>query len=510
MYASLYQLIQPHIEKSCAELPADVQERVDKEFFPHSWDSLAPSQRSSLAEQYDTQRDPAMAEENQYWFDLQCEIDEGERQIAEWEAMGHQGIPSEARIKDDKLSTLRLALASLNRRWEQPFLSKTSPATKQGVAQPSLPARSSLPPETPKGPRAYTSLHELVQPYLNHSYDELPEEIASRVAADFYPHSWQRSTPAERFSLSLDRDKELDPALSEHAYWFALQSQIVEIEHRIENIESRSDQPIVDDGKPIEETLRSLRSEMGRLHAKWHRPSLVNGSAQQVELEKNRRDPNPGLVEMPDALQFLAQNTGTPWTDTQLFSFASKCHIGLHAVVPPWTPVDIIRHNADGFFSRHYIEPGRILMAELGYGLVEALWIMGTAEATTACYAPPPNSGDLICFTEPVRVNRCHVRLTKERLLRILKEWESLQRLVATAPPATPLNPVASTGATPNNWDEHSLRRLLSESREPGMTQQKLAGRYNVTRQRIGALLKEASPKKTDPFSALKSRAHNK
>lgn len=70
--------------------------------------------------------------------------------------------------------------------------------------------------------------------------------------------------------------------------------------------------------------------------------------------------------------------------------------------------------------------------------------------------------------------------------------------------------PVSPGGALPgsvtkpaNNWNEHGLQRLLSESREPGMTQQKLAKKYKLSRQRIAALLKKAKPKKPDAFSAF-------
>ena len=54
-----------------------------------------------------------------------------------------------------------------------------------------------------------------------------------------------------------------------------------------------------------------------------------------------------------------------------------------------------------------------------------------------------------------------------------------------------------------NNWDEHGLQRLLSESREAGMTHKILADRYGVSRQRIGMLLKNARPKKRNAFSGF-------
>ena len=66
------------------------------------------------------------------------------------------------------------------------------------------------------------------------------------------------------------------------------------------------------------------------------------------------------------------------------------------------------------------------------------------------------------------------------------------------APPASP---------TKNIWDEYSLRRLLDESRAPGMTHEKLAEQYRVKRQLIGRMLKKAedmlAPKKARHFDAL-------
>ena len=67
------------------------------------------------------------------------------------------------------------------------------------------------------------------------------------------------------------------------------------------------------------------------------------------------------------------------------------------------------------------------------------------------------------------------------------------------------VSPATAPAKPANNWDEHGLRRLLDENREPGMTQQKLAEKYGVTRQRIAALLKKATPKKADAFSTFVS-----
>lgn len=72
-----------------------------------TWDNFAPNQRLSAAEQHDQQHDPACKSENTAWFDHFEAIREKEREIAEWESMRHQGIPSEAKTRHDELTRLR-------------------------------------------------------------------------------------------------------------------------------------------------------------------------------------------------------------------------------------------------------------------------------------------------------------------------------------------------------------------------------------------------------------------
>lgn len=92
---------------------------------------------------------------------------------------------------------------------------------------------------------------------------------------------------------------------------------------------------------------------------------------------------------------------------------------------------------------------------------------------------------------------------------------ESLPNLLVERAPTTPpgeapavvLLPDEQSAKTRNVWDPYALRRLLDESKEPGMTQEKLGEKYGVTRQRIGALLNEAKelvkPQKQTAFSAF-------
>lgn len=66
---------------------------------------------------------------------------------------------------------------------------------------------------------------------------------------------------------------------------------------------------------------------------------------------------------------------------------------------------------------------------------------------------------------------------------------------------------VAAPASTANKWDEFALQRLLREKSEPGMTDEKLAKRYAVSRQRIGQLRETASAQfgtqKANPFDAV-------
>lgn len=79
-----------------------------------------------------------------------------------------------------------------------------------------------------------------------------------------------------------------------------------------------------------------------------------------------------------------------------------------------------------------------------------------------------------------------------------------VEQIAQAAPASDPVTPAASgKPMASNKWDKHRLQRLLSESEEPGMTQEKLGKKYGMTRQRIAALLKKAKPKKPDVFSAF-------
>jgi len=100
------------------------------------------------------------------------------------------------------------------------------------------------------------------------------------------------------------------------------------------------------------------------------------------------------------------------------------------------------------------------------------------------------------------------------RSRRELAEARDLARLSTKAqslPNAKPDNPNANATAVRTMqlkgepWSDSEQRTLLVESRLPDVTQEKLAAKYGVTRQRIGVLLAQArkkfeAPKKASPF----------
>jgi len=105
--------------------PADLHGRVRRAFVPKpfgdgAWGELSPSERRASAEKWDQANTPERQREDAYWFNLGVEINTVKREISEWEGMSHQGIPSEAVLKEQKLNTLRANLAILNGRWDLP------------------------------------------------------------------------------------------------------------------------------------------------------------------------------------------------------------------------------------------------------------------------------------------------------------------------------------------------------------------------------------------------------
>lgn len=116
---TLLERIQPYTEVSFVDLPEPLRKHFGL-VGGNVWDLTSPSERIEKAREYDTNNNPAKKKEAEYWFDLFCRVDALKETIAEWESMHHQGIPSEAEIKERKLSGFRAELARLESLWEHP------------------------------------------------------------------------------------------------------------------------------------------------------------------------------------------------------------------------------------------------------------------------------------------------------------------------------------------------------------------------------------------------------
>lgn len=265
------------------------------------------------------------------------------------------------------------------------------------------------------------SLRELLKPCLDLTYENLPSEVQDEVAKQFTPSAWNASSRDGRSNWAQRHDDrrgaecaELAEVMLKHEYWFKLQVQIAGITHRINMLDSARE-------------VVGLRDELVSLQGRWHKPEFAIGSPQQMELEKNRGGAKPTIVEMREAVEFLAQNTGVAWTEAQLLAIAVQCHIDLCAAVPPWTSMYIARHW-DGLPSLPYIKPGCSILAAITHKAVEGIWVTGRAYAEWVAEESFDGAGTNLFFTNPVLVGRSDVRLTMAQLLRILKAWEDIQR----------------------------------------------------------------------------------
>ncbi len=108
-FVSLTGALDDWFEKELDDLPEFLRERVEKEFFPFSWDTLSAEQRRSVAIQHDYQNDPATERDRQYWWDFFVRLDEIKQQITTWENT-ETPTSSDLALKEERLKALRQEL----------------------------------------------------------------------------------------------------------------------------------------------------------------------------------------------------------------------------------------------------------------------------------------------------------------------------------------------------------------------------------------------------------------
>lgn len=171
----------------------------------------------------------------------------------------------------------------------------------------------------------------------------------------------------------------------------------------------------------------------------------------------------------------------------------------------PMLPVGVLPISVRDQEGRYSIEEaGMMLDSETNNGGGELL-MNAAAAGGLKVYAPENNA---LFPVDQISAHRDYLEAYWDDLNAWLKANAPRIKFEFPAPESEPVTPVsvptlqpAETLASTNKWDGHNLRRLLTESREPGVTQLQLAARYGVTRQRIAILLKKAD----DQFSPKRS-----
>lgn len=105
-------------DKPMDSLPDKQRYRVEKDFSLVPWDMLSPDQRRSVATQWDYQRDPAMENDRQYWWDLYINTQDIKSQIAEWESIATP-TATDLEKKEKRLAELRQKLAEMERQGQK-------------------------------------------------------------------------------------------------------------------------------------------------------------------------------------------------------------------------------------------------------------------------------------------------------------------------------------------------------------------------------------------------------
>lgn len=118
----------------------EIRARIKRELFGTLWDNLTPAQRKSTVEQHDYQRDPATEAERKYFFDLWCQLDAVQRQIAEW-ASAATPTALDKVAQQDNLLVLRDKAAKLDARLKSPMANTDFPTVAPSPAPQKLRGR---------------------------------------------------------------------------------------------------------------------------------------------------------------------------------------------------------------------------------------------------------------------------------------------------------------------------------------------------------------------------------
>lgn len=112
LFESLHDALDNAFDKPLTTLPIALQQRIEKEYFPISWDSLSADQRRKFAIAWDDEHDPAMESDRQYWWDFYQRKQNIKSQIEQWTTIATPTATDLAQ-QESRLETLKLELAAM-------------------------------------------------------------------------------------------------------------------------------------------------------------------------------------------------------------------------------------------------------------------------------------------------------------------------------------------------------------------------------------------------------------
>ena len=120
---------------------------------------------------------------------------------------------------------------------------------------------------------AYESLAELIEPYVDESFVNLPTFLQERVTEDFFPMPhWDVLAPEQRRSLAQQHDGRHDPAKEpENAHYWNIGFLIEGKKKEFEKWESMPE-PIPSEAILKEQRLHTLRGELAALESRFNEP----------------------------------------------------------------------------------------------------------------------------------------------------------------------------------------------------------------------------------------------
>jgi hypothetical protein len=148
-----------------ANLPNEFQVQLRADMQPFDWDLLAADQRSSWAEQWDTQHDPARKGENEFWFDFFARLAELKTEIVKWESTPAKGI-EELAVQKARLTELRAELSAT-----QGQAKKVRPLFTRA------PEQSDTPTQTATAAKTYIP-YPIAMERLAEKHDATPHDLA--------------------------------------------------------------------------------------------------------------------------------------------------------------------------------------------------------------------------------------------------------------------------------------------------------------------------------------------